>query len=60
MNPNNLRLRARWIVQDYRQGYKLWRIARDRGCTVDNVITVLIERGLLDARCVEFVKLRGR
>ena len=35
------------IIRDRRQGYKLWRIARDRGVTPEEALWVLVEANVV-------------
>ena len=53
MGTNHLR---RWIIQDFNSGYRPWRIAKDRGLTVSDVVEVLVDNGHIHeqmAQCYE-------
>jgi len=50
----------RRIVKQFRQGYYFWRIAKDNRTTVDNVLEILVDAGLVCLALVEARKVRGR
>ena len=48
------------IIKQFNQGYYFWRIARDNRTTVDDVLEILVDTGLVCLALVEARKVRGR
>lgn len=44
------------VIRDRRDGYRLWRIAEDRGLTIDQVAEVLVLAGKIPRNLVAAIK----
>lgn len=50
----------RRVIQSYRFGYRLWKIAEMERITVDEVLWILVEAGVIHENTVERSRKRGR
>ena len=51
---------TRRILIAYKQGYLFDRIAKDEGCSVDDVLETLVDAGIIQLQMVELRKANGR
>lgn len=43
------------VIQDRRHGYKLWKIAKSRRLSVNDVAEILVDAGLVSLRVIQLV-----
>lgn len=48
------------VTKDYAAGYRIWRIARDAGITIEDAVCILIDAGLISERATEMIIYRER